>query len=157
MVSIILKSPIFTPERRCAQCGAMDMDSWPPATMMDASPVWICCMPIATARRPEPHSWLRPQEVVSCGMPAAMAAWRAGFWPWPADRIWPITTSSTSRPSTPARASASRMAIAPNSWAATLANAPLNEPTGVRAALATTMEFDADMMCLHDWKSPPGR
>ena len=49
--------------------------------MILASPVAICCMPRATARRPEPQSWLRPQAVASCGMPAAIAAWRAGFWP----------------------------------------------------------------------------
>ena len=33
------------------------------------------------ARRPEPQSWLRPQAVASFGMPAPIAAWRAGFWP----------------------------------------------------------------------------
>ena len=38
-------------------------------------------MPTAMARRPEPQSWFSPQAVASCGMPAAMAAWRAGFWP----------------------------------------------------------------------------
>jgi hypothetical protein len=27
---------------------------------MSASPDMICCMPSATARRPEPHSWFRP-------------------------------------------------------------------------------------------------
>jgi hypothetical protein len=36
-------------------------DSWPPATTMLASPLAICCMPSATARRPEPQSWLMPQ------------------------------------------------------------------------------------------------
>ena len=46
------------------------MHSWPPATMMSASPFAICCMPSATARRPEPQTWLRPQAVVSFGMPA---------------------------------------------------------------------------------------
>jgi hypothetical protein len=81
----------------------MDIDSWPPATMMSASPLAICCMPIATVRRPEPQSWFRPHAVFSCGTPAAMAAWRAGFWPWPAIRIWPRITSSTSPPSTFAR------------------------------------------------------
>jgi hypothetical protein len=74
------------------------MDSWPPATMMSASPLAICCMPIATVRSPEPQSWLRPQAVFSWGTPAAMAAWRAGFWPWPAASTWPRITSSTSPP-----------------------------------------------------------
>ncbi len=31
-------------------------------------------LPIATARRPEPQSWLRPQAVFSCGMPLFIAA-----------------------------------------------------------------------------------
>ena len=41
MVSTMSKSPIFTPLRRCAQCGAMLMDSWPPATTMSLSPLRI--------------------------------------------------------------------------------------------------------------------
>src|SRR3712207_5488809 len=105
------------------------MDSCPPATMMPASPLAICCMPMATVRRPEPQSWLSAQAVFSCGTPADMAAWRAGFWPWPAVRIWPRITSSTSPPSTLARSSAALMAMAPSSWAGVLAKAPLNEPT----------------------------
>jgi hypothetical protein len=27
----------------------------------------ICCIPSATARRPEPHNWFNPQAVASCG------------------------------------------------------------------------------------------
>ncbi len=54
------------------QCGAIDIDSWPPATMIFASPSAICCMPSATARRPEPQSWLTPHAVASLGMPAFM-------------------------------------------------------------------------------------
>ncbi len=51
-----------------------------------------------------------------------------------------MMTSSTSAASTEARDSASLMAMEPRSCAATEASAPLNEPTGVRAALAMTME-----------------
>ena len=47
-------------------------------------------------------------------MQAAMEAWRAGFWPCPAVRIWPRTTSETCGPSTPARLSVSSMATFPN-------------------------------------------
>ncbi len=36
---------------------------------------------------------------------------------------------------------AALMATAPRSWAATEDNTPLNEPTGVRAALAITIEL----------------
>ena len=38
--------------------------------MILASPVAICCMPSAMARRPEPQTWLRPQAVASLGRPA---------------------------------------------------------------------------------------
>jgi hypothetical protein len=54
-------------------------------------------------------------------------------------------TSSTSCPSTPARASASLITTAPSSCAVVLAKAPLKEPTGVRAALATTIALEADI------------
>ena len=51
-----------------------------------------------------------------------------------------MITSSTSPGSTLARASDSLMTAAPRSWAGTLANAPLKEPTAVRAALAITTD-----------------
>ncbi|ODN72620.1 hypothetical protein A6302_00113 [Methylobrevis pamukkalensis] len=139
MVSTIWKSPIFTPPRRCAQWGAIDMLSWPPATMIEASPLAICCMPRATARRPEPQSWLSPKAVASIGTPALIAAWRAGFWPWPATSTCPRITSSTSAASTPALSRTARITAAPRSWAATLAKAPLKEPTAVRVAETMTM------------------
>ena len=92
----------------------------------------------ATARKPEPHIMLTFQAEVSFGSPAAIAAWRGGFWPWAAVRIWPIITSETSSPATSARASASRSTTSPSSWAVSGLKVPLNEPTGVRAALAIT-------------------
>jgi hypothetical protein len=55
------RSPILVPLRRCAACGAWLMLSWPPATTMLAEPSAICWAPSATARRPEPQSWLRLQ------------------------------------------------------------------------------------------------
>ena len=58
------------------------MLSWPPTTTIEASPFLIACQPKATARRPEPQSWLMPSAVFSTGMPELTAAWRAGFWPW---------------------------------------------------------------------------
>ena len=139
MVSMNFMSPILVPSRRCAQCGAWLMLSWPPATTMLEEPSAICWAPSATARRPEPHSWFMPQAGASTGMPAPMDACRAGFWPAPAARIWPMMTSDTSPDSTCARSSAALMAILPSSCAGRLASEPLNEPTGVRAALAMTM------------------
>ncbi len=55
-----------------------------------------------------------PRPRYSAGMPAAMAAWRAGFWPAPAARIWPRMISVTSPGATFARLSASAMAMFPN-------------------------------------------
>src|SRR5439155_1901985 len=114
--------------------GAIDIDSMPPATMTFASPLAICCKPRATDRRPEPQSWFMPHAVFSCGMPAAMAACRAGFCPSPPARPWRRVTSSASSGETLARSSAPLMAMAPNSWAEIEPSAPLNAPIGVRAA-----------------------
>src|SRR5215217_5551847 len=109
--------------------------------MMLASPLAICCMPIATVRSPEPQSWLSAQAVFSAGMPAAMAACRAGFWPVLAVSTWPKITSSTSPGSTLARSSAAAIATLPSSCAGVLAKAPLKVPTGVRAADTITMSL----------------
>ena len=72
------------------------MDSWPPATTMRLSPLRIAWAPSATVRRPEPQTMLMPQAGVPMGRPAAMEAWRAGFWPWAAVSTWPRMTSLTS-------------------------------------------------------------
>src|SRR5580692_9241609 len=66
-------------------------------------------------------------------MPALTDAWRAGFWPCAAVRIWPRMVSETSFGATSARASAAWIAVLPSSCAGTAANAPLNDPTAVRA------------------------
>jgi hypothetical protein len=79
IVSISFRSPILVPARRCWQCVDKDIDSCPPATITLASPVAICCMPSAMARRPDPQTWFRPHAVVSFGSPAPIEAWRAGF------------------------------------------------------------------------------
>ena len=50
-----------------------------------------------------------------------------------------MITSDTRAGSTPARSSAALMATLPRSWAGMVANAPLNAPTGVRAAPTMTM------------------
>ena len=76
-------SPILVPARRCAACGASDIN------LLAAGDddrrrrrCAICCMPSATARRPEPQTWLRPQAVVLLRHAGGRSrAWRAGFWP----------------------------------------------------------------------------
>ena len=65
-----------------------------------------------------------------------------------------MMTSETSPASTRARSSAALMAILPSSCAGRLASAPLNAPTGVRAALAMTMVdwsllILSSMVCAH--------
>ena len=62
-----------------------------------------------------------------------------GIWPWPAWRTVPITTWSTSPPSTPARSSAALMAMPPSSVAFSEESPPPSFPTGVRAALRITV------------------
>src|SRR6185295_3993384 len=113
MVSTNSTPPILTPPRRYCACGAMLMDSWPPATTISEAPLTSAWYPSATERRPEPQSWLTPQAGLSTGMPAAMEAWRAGFWPCAAVRIWPMMTSETRPGSMPARSRAALMATAP--------------------------------------------
>ena len=44
----------------------------------------IAWAPSATVRRPEPQTMLMLQAGAAMGMPAAIEAWRAGFWPWAA-------------------------------------------------------------------------
>ena len=150
MVSMNCMSPIFTPLRRYAACGAMLMLSWPPAITILLSPVRICCAPSATARSPEPQSWLMPNAVLLSGMPASSAALRAGFCPCAAVSTWPRIASSISAPSSLARDRAAWIATVPSTWAGTLPNAPLKLPTGVRAAETMTMssELEADMAWL---------
>ena len=133
------RSPIFWPERRWAACADIDMLSCPPATTMFASPRAMCWAPSATARRPEPQTWLIPQAAAPIGRPAATCAWRAGFWPWAAVSTWPRIVSDTSSAATPERSTTARMAAAPSSCAGVAAKLPLKLPTGVRAAEAITM------------------
>src|SRR5579859_1993102 len=85
-------------------------------------------------------------------MPALTDACRAGPWPAPACSTCPITTSSTSLALIPARSMAAMMAILPSSWAGRLASAPLNEPTGVRAAETMTMSVMAQVPRRHRWR-----
>ena len=115
------------------------MLSMPPAATTALSPVRICWAASATARRPEPQTWLIPNAVLASGSPAARAAWRAGFCPSPAASTWPRITSSTSPASTPARSNAACSASAPSVCAGSVPRAPLKLPTGVRAAETMTM------------------
>ncbi len=90
------------------------MLSMPPATTMCELPVWMACCPSATDFRPEPHTLLMVMAATLSGRPPFSAAWRAAFWPSPADTTLPMMHSSTILESMPARFTASRTTMAPN-------------------------------------------
>ena len=75
--------------------GAPFIDSIPPAIASSASPARISAAASMIALRPEPQTRLMVVAEVPFGRPALSAAWRAGAWPTPAWRTWPIRTSST--------------------------------------------------------------
>src|SRR5574337_777983 len=101
------------PVRTGAMCGALVIDSMPPATTIDAEPALIRSWPSMIAFMPEPHTLLIVVQPVPVGRSAASAAWRAGAWPRLAGSTQPMITSLTSAGATPDCSSAARMAVAP--------------------------------------------
>jgi hypothetical protein len=95
------------------QVRALDIDSMPPATTMLAEPALIRSWPSMMVFMPEPHTLLRVVAPVDSGMPAAIAAWRAGAWPRLAGSTQPMRTSETSLAGTPDCSRAAAMAAAP--------------------------------------------
>ena len=93
---------------------------------------------ISTARTLDAQTLLIVSEGTSTGSPARIAACRAGAWPAPPCSTWPMITYSTSAPSSPARSTAARTAIAPSSVAGFAASAPPRRPKGVRTAETIT-------------------
>ena len=57
------------------------MFSWPPAMTISLSPQATDCAASITAFSPEPQTALIVSAGISCGRPASISAWRAGFWP----------------------------------------------------------------------------
>ena len=100
------------------------MLSMPPATTMAPDPAAIRSWANIVAFMPEPHILLIVVQPTCSGMPAPMEAWRAGACPWPADRMFPMITSSTSSAATPARPSAASIAAEPSSGARASFSAP---------------------------------
>jgi hypothetical protein len=140
MVSTIFASPMRKPSREpLSACGARLIDSWPPATTSSESPLAIACAPSIAACSPEPQTLLIVIAGTMYGMPALIAAWRAGFCPTPAVSTWPMMTSDTCSGATPARSSTLRITSAPRSAAGLLARLPPNLPIGVRAAPTMTI------------------
>ena len=114
------------------------MLSWPPASTIALSPVAdLLRGRVATARRPEPQIWLMPKRgALLSGMPAAIAACRAGFWPLRGgehlaeDHLVHLAPAA-------ARRVRARLRIATRAEQVRrhrLPKAPLKLPTGVRAA-----------------------
>src|SRR5437868_10014445 len=103
-------------------CGALVMDSMPPATTMVELPEESESKAIIAAFIAEPHILFTVVDGVDLSRPAFIAAWRAGAWPWPAESTQPKITSSTSLGFTPACSTAALMAVAPSSDADTELN-----------------------------------
>ncbi len=66
------------------KCGALVIDSMPPATTISTSPARISWSASAIVLRPERQTLLIVIDGTLIGMPAATAAVRAGFCPAPA-------------------------------------------------------------------------
>src|SRR5690242_17188829 len=110
----------------------------PPVTISSWSPARIIASAISTALIDEAHTLLTVSAPTSFGMPARIAACRAGAWPTPAWSTSPMITYSTSVASRPARPRAASIAIAPNSGAMFLASPPPSFPKGVLAVATMT-------------------
>ena len=97
---------------------------------------------------PEPHTTFTVVAGFSIGMPAASAAWRAGFCPTPVVSTLPIITSSTASGATPVSASSALMATAPSCGALTPARLPKKLPMGVRLAATMTTCFIFNLLLI---------
>ena len=64
----------------------------PPATIALASPARIAWSASITAINPLPQTLLIVTAPIDAGIPAPIAAWRAGAWPIPADKTLPRIT-----------------------------------------------------------------
>src|ERR1700674_5565286 len=130
-----------------SRCGALVIDSMPPATTIVAWPEESSSEAIIAAFMPEPHILLTVVAGVLLSRPAPSAAWRAGAWPWPAPSTLPKIRSSTSVGFTPACSIALLIAVAPSCEAVTELNLPCIEPMGVRLAPTMTMVSAITFSC----------
>ena len=86
-------SPYLKPSRDFgSRCGALVIDSMPPATTISNSPARISWSASAIALRPDRQTLLIVIDGTFIGMPPATAAPRAGIWPAPARMTWPMIT-----------------------------------------------------------------
>src|SRR5215218_1440308 len=118
------------------------MDSSPPPTTAVMPSCITCLAAVAMAIRPEEHCRSSDMPGTLCGSPARRAHCRAVLEPWlPCCSAAPMTTSSTSAGSRPARPTAWAMAWPPSAWAWVSLKAPrYARPIGVRAVETMTAE-----------------
>ena len=91
--SSIFQSPYFTPSREpTSRCGALVIDSMPPATTTSNSPARMSWSASAMASMPDRQTLLIVSAGTSIPMPALTAACRAVIWPAPACSTWPMIT-----------------------------------------------------------------
>ena len=96
MWSSSVTSPYLYPSRcPTSRCGALVIDSMPPATTMSNSPARISWSASAIASRPDRHTLLTVNAGTVIGMSAATAAWRADICPDPAWSTCPMITYCT--------------------------------------------------------------
>ena len=134
--------PIRMPPRALgSRNGALLILSIPPATIISLVPALIRSWASMVAFMPEPQSLLMVVAPVSTGMPAAMAAWRAGPWRNPEASTQPMMTSLISSPLSPARLTAALMAALPRLTAVRLDRLPWKPPMGVRTPAAINTSF----------------
>jgi hypothetical protein len=121
-----------------SRCGALVIDSMPPATTILAEPALIASWASMIAFMPEPQTLLMVVQPACGGIPLARLACRAGAWPSPAGSTQPMMVSETWSAATPACSSAARIAAAPSVGVGTPVNWPRKEPMAVRLAPAMT-------------------
>ena len=87
-------SPYLKPSRDFgSRCGALVIDSMPPATTISTSPARISWSAIAIALRPERQTLLMVIDgTVHRDAAGDAPRARAGFWPAPARMTWPMIT-----------------------------------------------------------------
>ncbi|CFP69921.1 Uncharacterised protein [Bordetella pertussis] len=96
------------------RCGALLIDSMPPASTTSADPARNMSCASMAAFMPEPHILLRVVACTSVGSPAPSTAWRAGACPSPANRQHPISASCAASGCRPACRTAAASAWAPS-------------------------------------------
>ena len=91
--SSISTAPYLWPVRSAgSRCGALVIDSMPPATTTSNSPAAMSWSASAIASSPDRQTLLTSSDGTLIGMPALTAACRAGIWPAPACSTCPRMT-----------------------------------------------------------------